>query len=1012
MTCSSSWLTRLGVRAAEAAALPLAVVLPEILSRLDETARLVLEAPPGAGKTSLLPLALLDAAWLAGRRIVLLEPRRVAARAAARRMARLLGEEVGQSVGYRVRLDSRESAATRILAMTGGVFTRMLQDDPGLEDIGCVIFDEFHERGLESDLGLALCLESQGALREDLRLVVMSATLDGADLGTLLEPCAQLRAEGRSWPVRTVHLPPPAWSGQLDDPALLRHVARVTREALATQAGSVLVFLPGARELHRVRALLEEGLPADVRLHLLYGEQPAEAQDAALAPPCPPERKVVLATAIAESSLTLEGVDVVVDSGLARRLRHDPGTGMSRLVTERISRAGADQRRGRAGRLGPGLCYRLWSEAEDAGLRPASRPEILEADLADFCLELAAWGTGADALRWLDSPPVAALDEARRLLVALGALIPVGADGRDLPETPGMLGVTGIRATGRSGRPGAAGDVAIDVSADGGDGAGDASGDGAGDDAHTGSDPVSVDADDDAVAGDALAPSADSAKGRPVRWRITPRGQAMLRLPLHPRLAHMLLEAPALGLGEVAPCLAALAQERDPLAGRDAGADIRSRLALLEPRRGRPATQAVIGAQTTAGTGARAVLRGSAAKSAGFSPDETAASRGTPGRLRAQADQIRRLAAPFAKAAPLPWSEAVDEAGKLLALAYPERVAQRREGRSYLLASGQGARLAEGDPLTGEEWLAVGAVDGQRDWARIHQAAPLGREAVDALLGARVACVRQVSWDRREEAVLAREEWRWGALVLRSRRLEPGEAEERVRAAVLEGIRSLGPSCLPWTEGLRQWRARVCFVRALTANDGAASGAHDGPEADKSWPDCSDAGLMRTLQHWLEPFVTGVTRRAHFAALPLDKALHSLLSWEQGRHLEELAPASLRVPSGSEISLDYSANLRGADEGSAMQVSAPVLAVKLQEVFGLVSTPQVGGGRVPVTIHLLSPAGRPLQVTSDLAGFWRSGYAAVRAEMRGRYPKHPWPEDPLQALPTRLTSRALAARSR
>ncbi len=832
--------------------LPVEALFPQLLSSLAAGTRCILEAAPGAGKTTRVPLALLGENWLSGKGILMLEPRRMAARSAARHMASLLGEAVGQTVGYRVRLESRVSTATRITVVTEGILTRMLQDDPELSGYGCLIFDEFHERSLHADLGLALALDCQEGLRDDLRILVMSATLDSEPLLRLLEqgaacPVPILKSEGRAWPVETRYVPLPRADMRLET-----WVAEVVRRAVREETGSILVFLPGTGEIRKVEALLEPLKSETLRICPLYGDLSVAEQDAAIAPLRAPLRKIVLATSIAETSLTIEGVRVVVDSGLARTVRFDVGTGMSQLVTERVCLAGANQRRGRAGRTEPGVCYRLWSQGDEPGMALHVRPEILDADMAPLCLELAVWGVGDPAsLRWLDEPPAEAVQQALPLLRRLEAL--------------------------------------------------DASG------------------------------------------RVTPRGRAMARLPLHPRLAHMVLAARSLGLGKPACLLAALAGERDPLRLRDA--DVRPRLALFEkPREG-----------------------------AAF-------------RIREASLQIGRLLE-HTEAFPSVCMDIPPEeqAGVLLALAYPDRIAQKRSRGSFRMVSGRGGSLDEADPLADEPILAVGAVNGGAGNARIWQAAPISLGTVRNLYGAWFEASETVVWDVREEAVSARRRVCLGAFVVEEAPLTKKDAlSDAMRQAVLEGIRSLGLACLPWTDELEQWRLRVRLA------------ADACPE--EAWPDVSDAALLHTLEEWLGPFLEGISRRAHFSRIDLAAALHAFLPWHQARQLEDRVPTHMEVPSGSHVRLRYEAGADGI---------VPVLAVKLQELFGMRLSPAVAGGRVPVLVHLLSPAGRPLQITRDLEGFWKNGYAAVRAEMRGRYPKHPWPDDPLSAVPTRLTSKRL-----
>ncbi len=819
--------------------LPIESALPALRAALAG-GNAVLEAPPGAGKTTRVPLDLLDQPWLGTGKVVMLEPRRLATRAAARRMAWLRGEEVGDVVGYRMRLDSRVSAATRIEVVTEGVFTRLIQGDPSLEGVGAVLFDEFHERSLDADLGLALTLESQRVLRPELRILVMSATLDGEAVAGLIGG-TRVTSAGRAFPVTTRHLPRGQASRIEDD------VAAAVRRALASDEGDVLVFLPGAPEIRRVARLLDGFVAPDTAVLPLYGDLGQAEQDRALAPSPPGRRKVVLSTAIAETSLTIEGVRIVVDSGLMRVPRFDPRTGMTALVTQRVTRAAADQRRGRAGRTAPGVCWRLWAEEEDRGLIAQTTPEILAADLAPLALELALWGTAPEDLLWLDKPPPAALAVARELLRELGAL---------------------------------------------------------------------------------------DAEGR-----VTAHGRAMTGV-LHPRLAHMILKGRAMGLGALACDAAALLGERDILRAAGArDADLRGRLALIagEDR----AAEVDRGALARARDAARQYRRR-------FRCDDARADR--------------------------------DHAGILVALAYPDRIAQRRGERgAFRLSNGGGARLAAGDALAGAEYLAVSdlaALEGRSDGggreARIFLAAPVSLAEIEAAFADAIETVDVVRWDAREEAVVARRERRLFALALAEEKSPPDPA--RLRAAMTEGIRALGIEALSWTPALLSMRARVAFLHRVM------------PEA--GWPDMSDAGLLAGLETWLAPYLDGVTRRAHLARVDLAAALGAMLTYPQRRALDSEAPTHLAVPSGSQIAIDYAGG-------------EPVLAVRLQEMFGLTETPRVAGGRVPVLIHLLSPARRPVQVTRDLAGFWRTTYREVRAELLGRYPKHYWPEDPFAAQPTR-----------
>jgi len=814
--------------------LPIDAILPDLLTALRDHSAVVLQAPPGAGKTTRVPLALLDQPWLAGRRIVMLEPRRLAARAAARFMSAQLGETVGQTVGYRMRMDTKVSRATRIEVVTEGVLTRLLQDDPALSDYACVIFDEFHERSLNADLGLALAIESQQALRDDLRLLVMSATLDGEPIARLLGGAPLITSEGRSFPVTVRYAPPgrTPWEP---------HLVQVVRRALAEESGSVLVFLPGGAEIRRLARALQPLLPNDAFLAPLYGEMAQGEQDAAIAPAPPGRRKVVLATSIAETSLTIEGVRVVVDAGLQRRPEFDPVTGLTRLVTVRVSQAAAEQRKGRAGRLEPGVCYRLWAEEEHGRLAAFTVPEILEADLADLVLELARWGAlSPDGLAWLDAPPAPAWQQARELLRKLGAL---DADGR-----------------------------------------------------------------------------------------ITDHGRELHGLPLHPRLAHMLLKGQALGWSRLACELAALLSERDVLIGAR-HSDVHARIAALRGDGG------------------------------------GAADRGRLSRVRETARALRERV----KDSPQP--ERSDSAGILLGAAYPERIAQRRPGKTprFLLANGRGALLAEDDPLRESPFIVAAELDGDPREARVFLAASLSREAIDRHFAAGISDGEFVGWDDASDAVQARRQRRYGALVLDDAPLA-SVGPELLTAGIMEGIRRRGLAVLPWSDTLRQWQARVMLLRRI--------------EGD-SWPAVDDEALLASLPQWFAPYAQGIGRLAHLRSFPLKDALASLLSYEQQRQLEAAAPTHYQVPSGSRIAIDYLA------EGG------PVLAVKLQEMFGEQDTPRVAHGKVPLTLHLLSPAQRPVQVTQDLAGFWRSGYFEVRKDLRGRYPRHPWPDDPLAAEPTR-----------
>jgi ATP-dependent helicase HrpB len=828
--------------------LPIDAALPALRAALAAHGAVVLTAPPGAGKSTVVPLVLLGEPWARGKRILMLEPRRLAARAVAERMARTLGEPVGRTVGYRMRRDTRVSKDTRLEVLTEGVLVRMLQSDPALEGVAAVLFDEFHERSLQADLALALALDARETLGAPVKFLIMSATLEADGIAALLGAAPVVHAAGRAFPVETRYagtgappLPDALARGTASPEQSLAHLVL---RALGETHGDVLVFLPGAREIRRVAALLHSA-GAGARILPLYGELSAEAQDAALTP-IAGVRRVVLATNIAETSLTLEGVRVVVDSGLVRRLRFDPNTGMSRLELERISRASAEQRQGRAGRLEAGVCYRLWSEAAHRSLAPFTPPEILEADLAALALELAQWGAHeATTLPWLDPPPAGLLHSARDLLARLGAL-----------------------------------------------------------DAH---------------------------------GRISEHGRAMARLAVHPRLAHMLLCARELGAVTLAADLAALLAERDLLRSGGRDADLRTRLEIL---RG----EAPLGETDRAGLAA----------------------------VRAQAREFVRQLGGAAAAGPH-----AESAGALLALAFPDRIGALRaggEGR-FTLANGRGAHFAEVQSLARQPLIVAVHLDDRERDARILLAAPLKREALEAVMPGALEWHETVEWSRREQAVVARRELRLDQLLLEAHPLAEVPAG-RTREAMLTGLRDLGLGALPWERETRELQARVALVRGL-----------GGPYAE--WPELADAPLAESLEDWLAPWLDGVTRREHLSRLALAEALRARLGWQRVRELDALAPTHLTVPSGSQIRIDY------------LDERAPVVAVRLQEVFGLTETPRLAGGRVPVTFTLLSPAHRPVQVTRDLASFWRRGYAEVRKDLRGRYPKHHWPEDPLTAEPVR-----------
>lgn len=834
--------------------LPIDALLPALRDALSTRHEVVLEAPPGAGKTTRVPLALLDAPWLDGQKILMLEPRRLAARAAAERLASELGERVGETVGYRIRLDSKVGPNTRIEVVTEGILARRLQDDPALDGVGLVIFDEFHERSLDADLALALTLNGRAMFRAadsgeaPLKVLLMSATLEGERLSALLGDAPVLRSEGRMFPV-DIRWGAPFQPGEWIEP----RVVQTVQQALVDEPGSLLVFLPGQGEIRRVAEQLGEALAGrdDILLCPLHGELELSAQRAAIEPAPAGKRKVVLATNIAETSLTIDGVRVVVDAGLARVPRFDPASGMTRLDTQRISRASATQRAGRAGRLEPGACYRLWSQAQHEQLSAYSSAEILQADLSWLALQLLRWGVAPQELSWLDVPPPAAYAQALDLLGRLGALDERGA--------------------------------------------------------------------------------------------LNAHGQAMAELPSHPRIAHLLLRGQALGLGALACDLAALLSERDILRG--GGADLHSRLTLLS--------------------------------------GESRAARSAQGGVQ----RARQLAKQFhGMIKNRPVTQAVSDPkhprwlGCLLAFAYPDRIAQQRRagGADYRLANGRAAQFGEADALMKHEWLVVadlGSRQGQRE-ERIYLAADLDPALFASELAEQVQTLEVLDWDEREGALRAELQRKVGELVLERQALATLDEQARCRALV-GLVRRKGLELLPWTPELRQWQARVALLRELDMQQ----------QGQSEWPDLSDAELLASLDQWLTPFLSKVNRLSHFAGLDLPSILQTLLPWPLPQRLDELAPRALSVPSGSRIAIDYTEN-------------PPVLAVRLQELFGLAATPRIAGGRLGLKLHLLSPARRPVQVTQDLASFWANTYLEVKKDLKGRYPKHYWPDDPLIAEPT------------
>ncbi|WP_434053569.1 MAG: ATP-dependent helicase HrpB [Roseibium sp.] len=806
--------------------LPIDAVLPDLLQTLEATTNAVLVAEPGAGKTTRVPLALLDASWRRDGKILVLEPRRLAARAAARRMASELGEKPGDTVGYRVRMETKVSSRTRIEVITEGVFTRLILDDPELTGIAAILFDEFHERSLDGDLGLALALDVQAALREDLRLLPMSATLDAASISKLLGAAPVLESKGRSFPVETHYL------GRDTKIRIEPQITNAIHKALQEETGSLLVFLPGQGEIRRVADLLSGKIPANCKVAPLYGGLDAKAQDEAIRPAENGARKIVLASAIAQTSLTIEGVRVVIDCGLARVPRYEPQTGLTHLETVRVSRASADQRRGRAGRTEPGVCYRLWDEAQTMALPAAEAPEILEADLTGLVLDLAAWGTLDPAsLTFADPPPAAAWNEAKSLLTDLHALDAAG--------------------------------------------------------------------------------------------HLTREGKALAKLPLHPRLAHMVIAGVDRGLGFTA-ALVALCLSEPGLGGRDP--DLRTRLRALRHDRGQ------------------------------------------------RAKDGRALAARWLNQAGGSGSETdIESAGLLLALAYPDRVAQARgqTGR-FRLANGRGAELEQEHALAGERFLVVADIQGKAASGRIQLCVPISKEEIEDLFAGDIVEEEDVQLTP-DGALKARRVTRYKAVELQASAIKSA-APEAVVAALLKEVRRRGMARLPWSKEQARLRKRVAYAR----DNGAAD-----------LPELGDRHLLETLEDWLQPYLSGLTTISAVDAAVLGNALAGLLPYDASVRLDALAPSHFSAPTGSKVPIDYGA------------AAGPTLSIRVQELFGLKEHPSVCDGQLPLILELLSPAQRPIQVTRDLPGFWAGSWADVKADMKGRYPKHPWPDDPTEAEATR-----------
>ncbi|HEY2211391.1 MAG TPA: ATP-dependent helicase HrpB [Bradyrhizobium sp.] len=820
--------------------LPIDAVLDELARTVAGHNAAVVVAPPGAGKTTRVPLALLDEPWVRGKKIIVLEPRRIAARASAERMAQTLGERVGETVGYRVRFGSKVSRATRIEVVTEGIFSRQILDDPELSGVAAVLFDEFHERSLDADLGLALARDAQTGLREDLRILVMSATLDGARVAKLLGDVPVIASEGRAFPVETRYL------GKRADAPLERQMADAIAMALRADPGSVLAFLPGAAEIRRTQNFLSERVhDASIEIVPLFGALDAAVQDRAIAPAPRGQRKVVLATSIAETSLTIEGVRIVVDSGVARVPRYEPDIGLTRLETVRASRAAVDQRRGRAGRTEPGVCYRLWDEPQTASLAAYTQPEILSADLSSLVLDVAQWGVSDPTrLSFLDSPPAPALKEARTLLRELGA---IDADGR-----------------------------------------------------------------------------------------ITAEGKSLRALALPPRLARMIVDSHRLGAGGEAAEIAAVLTERG-LGGDSVDLDAR----LDQFRRDR--TQRASSARSLAQRWASQVA--SSENAAGHTSAATATAQGG----------------------------GEPTTGVMLALAFPDRVARNRGNGSFVLANGRGAAVDRTSALARAPYIAVAELTGTAANGRILLAAPITQAEIELRFADQIEIADEISFDRSAMALRARRKRTLHAITLSEApiALQPSVETARVLA---DGLIASGLDRLPWSKPLKQWRDRVMFLRAAEG---------------ESWPDLSDDALAAQREAWLVPALYDKTSLKEFSSGDLSDALMTLLPWELRARLEREAPTHFEAPTGTMLAIDYE-----AEQG-------PTIAVRLQELFGLNTHPSIAKGAVPLVLELLSPAHRPVQVTRDLPGFWRGSYAAVRSDLRGRYPRHPWPEDPASAMPTR-----------
>jgi len=823
--------------------LPIDIVLPELIAAMETHRSVILTAEPGAGKTTRVPIALKDQPWLNGKKIIMLEPRRVATQRSAVYMAQLLSEKVGDVIGYRIRGESKVSRTTKIEIVTEGILTRMIQDDPTMPDIGLIIFDEFHERSIHADLGLALALEVQEHLRNDLRILIMSATLDGISLSKLLNDAPIIYSKGRTFPV-TIHYLPSPNNGSIE-----RSVVAAINKAVNDEQGDILVFLPGQREIYRVESMLEDlKSSTNIVIHLLFGEADREKQQAAFNPDRNGKRKIILSTNIAETSVTIEGVRIVIDSGLARTVRFDPRRGMSGLITTSVSQSSAQQRMGRAGRLQSGICYRLWAKEQQTQLPKYSQPEILAADLALLVMEFAQWENAeGNGLQFLDSPPAAHLSQARDLLTRLGALSQTG--------------------------------------------------------------------------------------------KLTEHGKAMVKLSVHPRLSHMLIKGKELGIGSLACDVAAILEDRDFLRGQNENdIDLYSRWHVLRNNEARYSN------------GRERVLK--------------------------QSDRLQnQLGLQFKK-------DSGEKLGMLLALAYPERIGKRRDmnGLRYQMSGNMVASLPVNSILSKEEYLAIADVDGAGSDVKIFLAAQLTEQDIRTAFEEQIETVEEIYWDEKKESVVSRNITRFGSIELSESSFNP--PLERIRDAMLAGIRQMGLSSLPWNGDSELLRTRSEWLRnkSLVGSD---------------WLDLSEKHLLDTVDVWLEPFLHGISKRSQLQKLDLNSIIRSLFSYHQLKELDRLAPTHISVPTGSRIALDYSSN------------SEPILAVRLGEMFGETETPTIAGGKAKLLLHLLSPARRPIAVTQDLPSFWKNAYVEVRKDMRGQYPKHYWPENPLDAEPTKKTKRAM-----